>query len=158
MDRQILALEQIGKRRYERAQTAVFVALNEKEAAEKALATDKANHEDYKQKLPGLVQELYTKIMGKLTDSDTISKLLQDELKLTHGLVELKEKMDKAATTLELSEAALVKAYGALALQERKKTALAELRKEYKKKEKEGEDRKLAKVMDEFANYRFIAN
>ena len=157
MDSQLLALEQIGKRRYEKAQTAVFVALSQKEDANKALAASQKALKDYQEQLPELVNALYVNVLGKLTDAPSIENLLQEELKLTKKVGELTQEVEKCQTTLDLCIAAVTKAYGQLQIQERKKTALGELRKELAKKHGIKAERSLAKIMDEFAGYRYIS-
>lgn len=157
MDSQLLALEQIGKKRYEAAQSAVYHAIANQDAANKALEQAQFTLDDYQKKLPELIAALYLHVIGSLTDAPSIGELLQKEQKLTLKTTQFKEELAKCQTTLELSKAATDKAYAQLAVQERKKTALAQLRQELAKERGIKEARSLAKVMDEFAGYRYIS-
>lgn len=157
MDSQLLALEDLGKKRYEHAQRALYAATLALDTAKKDLVRAQQELSDYQRQLPSMVASLYAKVIGSKTDTHAIADLLQKERKLTQKTADYEEELKKAQTNVSLQEDCVRQAQAALLYQERKKIALGELKKEYAQRERKIEEQQLAKIMDEFGGYRYIA-
>lgn len=152
----IRQLVPIRQRRLERAETAVREAeLALKRAKDNETAAQNA-YDDYVQRLPQLISDLYESVMHTEISKSTLNELTKKEGVLRAKVEDFKASLEDAKRAVEASKQVLTEARERLRKESVKLDVLKDLEKIEIKKVKIEEEQKLGRAIDELASAQYV--
>jgi hypothetical protein len=149
-------VEGIRVRRLQAAEDALRAAQLEERRAKSALNEAKFALEDYQQRLPGLIEQLYVDCIGFVVSREFVQEKTFEEKQLRAKVEDFKAKVVEAEHVLEKAIEAVKQAQIKLNQERTKLDALKELITSEKKKIKLAAARAEAKVLDDLAGSKFV--
>jgi len=149
-------IEGIRAKRVEQAEDDLRKAQKQQREAEQNLQQAREALEDYKQKLPGLIEQLYADCINHLVSREFLAEKTHEETQLRSRVEDYKGKVKEAEKALEAAREAVVQAQKRLNQERMKLDALRELIKTERQKLQVIQARAEAKVLDELAGSKFV--
>lgn len=149
-------VEGIRLRRVDDAEDALLRAQRAQKQAEQALDEARLALEDYQQRLPGLIEQLYADCIGHLVSRAFVQDKSYQETRLRAKVEDHKAQVTEAKQRLEQAIEAVQAAVKRLNQERLKLDALRELLKAERKQIALARARADAKVLDELAGSRFV--
>ena len=149
-------VEGIRLRRVDDAEDALLRAQRAQKQAEQALDEARLALEDYQQRLPGLIEQLYADCIGHLVSREFVQDKSYQETRLRAKVEDYKAQVTEAQHRLEQAIEAVQAAVKRLNQERLKLDALRELLKAERKQIALARARADAKVLDELAGSRFV--
>jgi len=149
-------VEGIRLRRVDDAEDALLRAQRAQKQAEQALDEARLALEDYQQRLPGLIEQLYADCIGHLVSREFVQDKSYQETRLRAKVEDHKAQVTEAKQRLEQAIEAVQAAVKRLNQERLKLDALRELLKAERKQIALARARADAKVLDELAGSRFV--
>lgn len=147
----------IRTRRLEEAERRVNLAVGALYQAQQEVLQKEQQLADYEQKLPGLVDGIYLQIMGKKADVKTVEEAVLKEKKLYTVREDHVAQVAQAKKVLEEKEIAVTAARQHRQKEENRRDGLVDVKKEADQLKRIENERKEAKILDELATVKFVA-
>lgn len=154
--RALREIEGIRVRRVDEAEEDLRRELHRQRQAEEALKQAQADLDDYKQRLPGLIEQLYVDCIHHLVSREFVQDKIYDETRLRSKVEDFKAKVVEATKNLQAARQAVTEAQLRLNKERAKLDALRELILSERKKIQIAVARAEAKVLDELAGSKFV--
>jgi flagellar biosynthesis chaperone FliJ len=149
-------IEGIRTKRVEQSEEDLRQAQRRQREAENALLMAQEALEDYKRKLPNLIEQLYADCINHLVSREFLAEKTHEESLLRSKVEDYKGKVTEAEKAVEAARDAVLQAQKRLNQERMKLDALRELIKAERQKLQVVESRKEAKVLDELAGSKFV--
>jgi len=154
--RALREIEGIRVRRVDDAENNLRLALQKQRQAEEALKQAQAELDDYKQRLPGLIEQLYVDCIHHLVSREFVQDKVYDETRLRSKVEDYKAKVVEATKNLQAARQAVTDAQLRLNMERAKLDALRELILSERRKIQIAFARSEAKVLDDLAGSKFV--
>jgi flagellar biosynthesis chaperone FliJ len=154
--RSLREIEGIRVRRVDEAEDELRRAQYRQRQAEDALKQAHAELDDYKQRLPVLIEQLYVDCIHHLVSREFVQDKVYDETRLRSKVEDYKAKVIEATKNLQLARQASDEAQGRLNKERLKLDALKEMILSERKKIQIAIARTEAKVLDDLAGSKYV--
>ena len=152
----LLEIEGIWARRLQQAEDDLRRAQARLRAAEQALLQAREALVDYEQRLPALIEQLYSDCIGHLVSRDFVQDKTHDEARLRARVAELKAQVVEAEKERQASVEAVQQAQAKLNKERVKLDAMRDLIKDERRKLAMADARTQAKALDDLSSAKFV--
>jgi flagellar biosynthesis chaperone FliJ len=149
-------IEGIRAKRVEQTEEDLRQAQKRQREADAALSQAREALEDYKRKLPDLIEQLYADCINHLVSREFLAEKTHEETQLRSRVEDFKGKVTEAEKALEAARQAVLETQKRLNQERVKLDALRELIKAERQKLQVIESRAQARVLDELASSKFV--
>lgn len=149
-------IEGIRVKRVDQAEEHLRTMQRQERLAEQALVDAHQALEDYKRKLPVLIEQLFADCMNQLVSREFLAEKTYEETQLRARVEDYKAKVIESEKALEAARRATQEAQQQLNLERVKLDAMRDLIKAERQKLQVIDARAQAKVLDELASSKFV--